>query len=100
VLRDQGPFALRIDAEDAAEGDVDAPEIALAIERRALEEAVDRGALPVGVGPGGAACLAEFCRQRSKDARFAFSDFLERVEHGMRRSIRVLTCPIQGGSPG
>src|SRR5581483_5689172 len=47
VLNDEVPFALRVDAEDAPEGDVDAPQVAVAVERRALEEAVDLGAAAV-----------------------------------------------------
>src|SRR5262249_47102995 len=49
VLHDEVPFLLRRDAEDAAERDVHDPEVALAIERRALEEAFDLGSLAVGI---------------------------------------------------
>src|SRR5258708_1894856 len=58
IFGDQRPFAARGDAEDAAERDVDDPEIALAIEARPLEETVERLAAPVRVGPDTALLFA------------------------------------------
>jgi hypothetical protein len=49
VLHDEVPFLLRRDAEDAAKRDVHNPEVALAVERWALEEAFDLGSLAVGI---------------------------------------------------
>jgi hypothetical protein len=49
ILHDEVPFFLRRDAEDPAEWDVHDPEVALAVERRALKEAFDLSSLAVGV---------------------------------------------------
>src|SRR5438309_92797 len=77
VRRDKLPLALAVDAEDAAVRDVDAPEVPLAIEGRPFEEAVERGALAVGVGPGGAALPAKLGRQRGQARDL---DLLHRLE--------------------
>ncbi|MGY4458922.1 hypothetical protein ACVWYI_002882 [Bradyrhizobium sp. LB13.1] len=45
------PFAIGLDAEDAAEGNVDDVEIAILVERRSFDEGVRRHTRPVGIGP-------------------------------------------------
>src|SRR4029077_8214431 len=57
VLHRKIPLALCADAEDAPIRDIDAPEVPLPVERRPLEEAVERRALAVGDRPGAAALL-------------------------------------------
>jgi ferric-dicitrate binding protein FerR (iron transport regulator) len=81
-LHDELPFSFRVDAEDAPEGDVDAPQVAFAVERGSLEEAVDLRASAIRVGPGGPPFLSEFPWKRSKSARFDALYFLERIEQG------------------
>src|SRR2546426_1014570 len=82
VLNDELPFSFRVDAEYAPEGNVHAPQVSLAVERGTFEEAVHLRSAPVGVGPGGAALLAELRGQRSVRPRLDAFDFLERVVHG------------------
>src|SRR5262249_19688881 len=82
VLRDKLPFAFRVDAEDAPEGDVDAPQMAVAVEGGAFEKAVDRRAAAVGIGPRGAPLLAELRRERRERPGFDAFYVLERVEQG------------------
>ena len=77
VLHDELPLALRVDAEDAAERNVDAPKVALPVERRPLEKRIDLRPLAVGIRPGGAAALAELLRQRAEPLHL---DFLQRRE--------------------
>jgi hypothetical protein len=48
------PRPIRGDGEDAAEGNVDDVEIALCVEGRTFDEAIDRLPAPVGVSPLGA----------------------------------------------
>src|SRR5258708_19197332 len=69
VLGDERPFELRRDAEDAAERNVGDVEVAGAIERRPLEEAVDLVAGLVRIRPRGAALLAERIGQSRERAR-------------------------------
>jgi len=82
VLNDELPFSFRVDAEYAPEGNVHAPQVSLAVERGTFEEAVHLRSAPVGVGPCGAALLAELRGQRSVRPRLDAFDFLERVVHG------------------
>src|SRR5688572_1240457 len=91
VLRCEIPIALRADAENPAERDVHAPEVALAVEGRTLEEAVDQGALAVGIRPGGAAPFPELRRQGCEALHLELFYLLKRVQHGMRCRISVLT---------
>src|SRR6266571_1487104 len=95
VLHDQIPLSLRVDAEDAPERNVHAPQVPLAVERGAFEETVHGRALPVGIGPGGAALLAEFRGERGEGARFDVFDVLEWVEHrgSARRGRRITQGP-------
>ena len=58
VFACEGPVACGRNAEDAAERDIDHVEVARAVEGRALEEAVDRRAALVRVGPGRALAFA------------------------------------------
>jgi hypothetical protein len=62
---DQVPFALRADAK-IGRRDVHAPQVALAVERRALEKAVQPGKLAVWDRPRGAPLPAHFGRQRGE----------------------------------
>src|SRR5918992_1590582 len=96
VLRHEVPLAGRADFEDPAEGDVDAPQVAFAVERRPFEEAVHRGALAVGIGPCGALLAAVFRRQRREAPDFGFSYLLERVEHGNAPQDKGVNQAIQG----
>src|SRR6266704_4164166 len=82
ILDDELPFSFRVDPEYAPERNVHAPQVSVAVERRSFEEAVHLRSAPVGVGPGGAALLAELRRQRSEGPRLDAFDFLERVVHG------------------
>src|SRR6266571_1767840 len=87
VLDDQLPFSFRVDPEYAPEGNVHAPQVPVAVERGTFEEAVHLRSSPVGVGPGGAAFLAELRGQRGEGPRLDAFDFLERVVHcGSARS--------------
>ena len=79
VLRGELPVAARIDAEDAPERDVHAPEIALPVERWPFEKGVDRGALAVRIRPRRAALLAELRRQRRETPDLDFFYLLKRV---------------------
>src|SRR3989454_1058743 len=82
VLNDKLPFSFRVDPEYAPEGNVHAPQVSLAVERGTFEEAVHLRSAAVGVGPRGAALLAELRGQRSVRPRLDAFDFLERVVHG------------------
>src|SRR5262249_40907273 len=82
VLHDQLPLAPWVDAEDAPERDVDAPQVALPIERGTLQEAVDLRAAAVRIGPGGASLLAELAGELGESPGLDALDFLERVEQG------------------
>jgi hypothetical protein len=77
VLDDQLPFIFRGDAENTAERNVHDPEVSGAVERWAFEEAFHLRALAVGVGPRGAAFLAELRGHRGVDLGL---DLLERLE--------------------
>src|SRR5258708_11452208 len=81
VLNDELPFSFRVDAENSPEGNVHAPQVPLAVERGPLEETVHLLSAAVGIGPGGAALLAEFRGQRRETSRLDAFDFLERVMH-------------------
>jgi hypothetical protein len=87
ILHDELPIHLRRDAEDAPEGDVHEPQVALTVERRALEEALHLRALAVRVGPGGAALLAELRRHRGVDLGLDLLQRLERIEHIENRHL-------------
>src|SRR3989475_2623403 len=82
VLNDELPFSFRVDAEYAPEGNVRAPQVSLAVERGTFEEAVHLCSAPVGVGPGGAALLAELRGRRSVRPRLAPLHFLQRIGRG------------------
>src|SRR3990172_3624072 len=81
VLDGELPLAPGRDPEHAPEGNVDEPEVAVAIEGRPLQEALDLGPLAVRVGPGRAAPVAELLRHRHEELRLDQLGLLERVEH-------------------
>src|SRR2546426_11352009 len=81
VLRGELPLLFGTDPENSSKRDVDAPKVPLAVERRPLEEAVERDPRAVRVRPGGAPLLAELRRKRREAAGLASPDVLERVQH-------------------
>ncbi len=81
VLHDQLPFPFRVDPEYAPKGNVHAPQVPVAIERGTFEKAVDLSSAAVGVGPSGAALLAELRWKRGERPRLDAFDFLEGVVH-------------------
>src|SRR5207247_5598464 len=87
VLHDQLPFPFRVDPEYAPEGNVHAPQVPVAIERGTFEKAVDLSSAPVGVGPSGAALLAELRRQRGGGPGLDAGAFRERVVQLKRRLV-------------
>jgi hypothetical protein len=82
VLRDEFPVFFRRDAENAAERNIDEPQVAFAIERRTLEKTFDFGALSIGIRPRGARLLAEFRRHRHENFGLDHLQRLKWVEHG------------------
>src|SRR5688572_29898152 len=96
VLDDQLPILLRRDAENATEGNVHDPEVAVAVERGPFEEAFDLRALAVGIGPGSAPLLAELRRHRGIDLGLDLLQWLKRVEHQPSRPFSpaaLMTLP-------
>ena len=81
VLDDELPLLLRRNPEDAAKGDVHAPQVALPVERRGLEKALNLRALAVRVGPGAAALVAELLWNGGIDLRLDQFELLEGIEH-------------------
>src|SRR5262249_50312436 len=82
VLRRELPIPLGVNPEDAAERDVDTPQVAVAVERGALEKAVDLGSAAVRVGPRGALLLAKLRGKGRERPGFDVLDLLEWIEQG------------------
>jgi hypothetical protein len=92
ILHGELPFTLGVDPEYPAEGDVDDPQITVAIEARSLEETLDFHAAAIRFGPFVATFLAKMCGQGSENLRLDVLGLLKRVVHSLDRSSFSSWC--------